>query len=318
MSADDLIENFELDTTDHKTVIQREETKEWVQPENLGEINSFGNNISYGNFTTEGNPPFSIIIKELKYYEDITSISQVLQELKIIKDENIDEIKTNLERGQLLIPRLSEYAAIILCHKLRSFDVEILMGLTEEISPPKSYQSNDRGLTNKATILSNKTFHKTNAENLTKINILTSTLPTMEGYRIKQHLGVISHSENISSLKLRESEIEDEILSRVETEEKNKIEELRLRRENQLASKSFYHDVDEIYKNDPRFKSNNELDKVYQGLVEKIKQKALTNEANGVLGINFSVTPVALEQYLETGPQYQVLCTGNMVWLEKN
>lgn len=318
ISADDLIENFEIDTTDNKTLIQREKESSWTKPEDFNEVKSFGNDLSYGNFTTEGNPPFSIIIKELKYYEDISAITTTLLEFNIIKEENLEEVSQNLERGQLLIPRLSEYAAIILCHKLRKFDIEILMGLTEEISPPKSYQSNDRGLTSKATLLNNKKYHKQNIDDLTRSTILTSTLPTINGYIIKEHLGVISQFKRVPTSKLRSGNIEDDILKNVNQEDKNKIEKLRLKRENLLAAKSTYHSINEIYNSEERFGNDSTLETIYEELVEMVKEKALTNEANGVLGINFSVTPVEVDQYLEAGPHYQVLCTGNMVWLEKN
>lgn len=301
-----------------KTEIQRETEQVWEKPEEFTEVKEFGNNINFGSFTTEGNPPFSIIIKDLKYFEDVEEIMAIMLELGFIQEDSITDVRQNLERGQLLIPRLSEYAAIILSHKLRRFDAEILMGLTEELTPPKSYSSNDKGLSNKNTIFNNKKYHKENPSFLTKDKILATTLPQISGHVIKEHLGIISHTKNITSSDLKHKSIEDEILNNVPIENRKNINKLRLERENLLASQSEYHSIDEIYSTDPNFQEKQNLNNIYQEILEELKDKAIGQNANGILGINFTIGPIGIENMLESDNQYQILCTGNMVWLEKN
>jgi uncharacterized protein YbjQ (UPF0145 family) len=304
----------ELET---KTQIVHDQTPSYISPESFDDITEFGENVTYGNFTAEGSPPFSIIIKNLKYYEDIEAIIRLLLELSIIQKESITEVHQNLERGQILLPRLSEYAAIILCHKLRIFDLEILMGLTEEINPPKTYTSNDRGLITKAGILNNRKYHKAiKAQNNKNTKVLTTTLASVDGHQIIKHLGIVTHSQMISGKDLTGHNTEDSLVDALNDSQKDKIQELRLIRENLIAAKSEYSLIAKIKELNPsKFETNN-LEAIYQGLIEELKQKAQTKQANAIIGINFSVQPIAIENYLNNGPQYQITCSGNMAWVE--
>ena len=67
------------------------------------------------------------------------------------------------------------------------------MGLTEEITPAKSYTSDDSGLTTKNNIFNNRSHNWLfKNEDLKVIDIITSTSQTLEGYEIKEHLGITS------------------------------------------------------------------------------------------------------------------------------
>lgn len=312
-----LDETIESLIPEKKTEIQREDPIIITPPEDFEEVKSFANNLSFGDFSAEGNPPFSIIIKDLKYYEDIKPICEILLELKFITPESAEETKNNLERGQILIPRLSEYAAIILSHKLRMFDLEVLMGLTEEIHPPKSYQSNDRGLTSKSSLINNKNFHKRFNKTSSQEKVLTTTLSSIDGYAIKEYLGVITKTVEISPEELKSTSIEDDLLQNISKEKHDHINSLRLHRENILAANSSYQDIGKISLNNLETRNNHSLNSIYEELIQELKLQAKLKEANGIVGINFSITPIGLETYLNNGPKYQILCSGNIVWLQK-
>ena len=299
-----------------KSLIPTKEIDEtYSNPKTLNDITEFAQNASYGDFQGEANPPYSLIIKDLKYYEDIDSIAEVIYDLKLSKDSDLNALKASLQRGQLLLPRLSEYVAIIIAHKLRKFDIEILMGLTEEISPPKSYESNDKGYTSKKTLYNNKSYHKKFSNNE---DIITTSLPQLSEYKIVEHLGLISHIITLSDDELSKSSLlEDQILSREDFSHKEKIESLRLERENNLAAQSEYVKIDQLMEKSSTGTNSQDLDNLYKLAIDELKNKALKLKANSVLGINFQVLPINIEQYMKHGPKYQIMATGNLAWIEK-
>jgi hypothetical protein len=143
--------NFNLESDSQQQSVN-DSAKLYAPPETFKDLQLFSKNMSYGNLSHEGNPPFSIVLKEIKFQEDLDDIIIYLKEFKILKEEDEHNARKTLSRGSFLIPRLSEYAAILLCHKLRRFELTILMGLTEEITPAKSYSSDDSGLATKNNI----------------------------------------------------------------------------------------------------------------------------------------------------------------------
>lgn len=301
-----------------RTPIEREpEEKPWSGTQNLDEITEFGEKSTYSTLASEGNPPFSVILKNPRYKEDVEDIVTILKEVEIVSESDIDQVTKSLTDGQYLVSRISEYCAIILCHKLRRFDVEILMGLTEEINPPKSYESEDRGLLTKASILNNKKHHF-NFKAVEKENILATTLPQIEGHIIKKHFGIITRSTQISANELRPSGAEDKLIEKMDDEDKKLIQNYRLKRENYLASNSqhpgdnFVHLLDESTKG-----SHLEVDNIYKNLLDKLKDNAMSNRANGLVGVNFIVTPLPLQDFQSHDTIYQIQCSGNMVWIEK-
>ena len=164
--------------------------KDYKEPETLKDINQFAQNITSSDLSIEGNPPFSVILKSIKYQEDADEILSLLREFKIIKDEHIDDTKKSLNRGQMLIPRLSEYSAITLCHKLRRFDLDISMGLSQEMHSASSYESIDTGLVSKNTVFSNKKLYK----NFNSDEIQITNMNSFENFIIIENLSVKSKS----------------------------------------------------------------------------------------------------------------------------
>lgn len=303
-----------------KNEVIRESATHNTPPEEFEDFKNFANNMVMENFSSEGNPPFSIILKSIKYHEDIQDITSVLLQHKIIPDEEKENTISALTRGQYLIPRLSEYAAIYLCHQLRRFDLEILMGLTEEISPPKNYQSNDRGPTSKRTLISNRRHDFKFDGSQINNEVITTTLSNFNDFQIRKYIGIITESKNISPDQLSNSKnLEHEISNQSQTNMGHDLQGIRLERENLLASKSEYnYDAQTLHNSDKTNKNQIGLEHIYSELVTNLKTQAKQSNANAIVGINFAITPVSIEDFLSTGPQYQILCTGNMVWIEKN
>lgn len=186
-----------------KTTLTPLPATDYKAPENFQDLQKFAKNMSYGNLSHEGNPPFSIVLKDIKYQEDLDDIVILLKEFKILKQEDETSARETLSRGSFLIPRLSEYAAILLCHKLRRYELTILMGLTEEINPAKSYSSDDSGMATKHNIFNSRShsFIFEN-ENISFNDIISSTAQNLEGYDIKEYLGVVSDHSIVTSEEL--------------------------------------------------------------------------------------------------------------------
>lgn len=313
---DNPVEDDHLSSSAYSTE-QKEEDKSWQRPETFSEVSNFIESASYGDLSAEGNPPFSMIIKNIKYEEDADDILELLLENKVISPDKKEEVKTNLARGQLLISRISEFAAIFLAHKLRKFDIDILCGLTEEINPPKSYQSNDRGLSSKRSLLGNKKVFKTKDSLGSTSQIITSTLSSIEGYRILKIYGIITHSKVIKISDLK-GPLEDEIIQHTGGD-KEYLKKEQLIRENHYAGQSSFEPYYDI-KNMPEPKSrkqNHNLDQLYKEIVDEIIEKVDNPQVNAVLGINFTIGPVEIDDYLSRGPKYQIICSGNLVCMEK-
>lgn len=207
-TQDDYHQPHEFDkVSETKTILTPLPITDYKAPENFKDLQKFAKNMSYGNLSHEGTPPFSIVLKDIKYQEDLEDIVILLKEFKILKQDDETAARETLSRGSFLIPRLSEYAAILLCHKLRRFELTILMGLTEEINPAKSYSSDDAGMATKHNIFNSRSHNFVfENENINFNDIISSTAQNLEGYEIKEYLGVVSDHSIVTSEELTNDE----------------------------------------------------------------------------------------------------------------
>lgn len=284
--------------------------------ENFQELQKFAKNISYGNLASEGNPPFSIIIRDVKYREDIEDIIALLREFGILKDDESEQsaIKS-LERGSMLIPRLGEYAAITVCHKLRRFDVNILMGLTEEIHPPKTYDSDDSGIVSKHTVYNSRSHHyDLKRDETSPKEVLASTTPYLEGYDIIDYIGIVSENTVIDfSLLEGSSRLESELMERLPDYQQIELANLAAATSSpgpELFSTEAQSDEKENIKGPG-------LRDIHEDLLKKLKEQAAQQKGNAIVGVNFHVTPLGLGAGKSEQVKYQVICSGSVVWVNK-
>lgn len=203
--------NFELPPLEEK-----EETPAYVpepvykKPETFEEIKKFADSTSFTGMGVEGNPSFSVLLRQVKYVEDVSDIIILLKELKLLTDTE-EETQKRLSKGYLLIPRISEYAAILLTHKLRRFDIDIQMGLSDEIHPPKHHEAPETGLVSKSTLQQNQT-HSFNFDHpkLELSQVIVSASPTLQGYQVVRYLGVASEHKTVPA-EMVEDESSEEI-----------------------------------------------------------------------------------------------------------
>lgn len=180
-------------------VLPFEDRSQYKAPETFEDLKNFSENSSFGDTTTEANPSFSVLLKNVRYIEDVQDIVSLLRELNLLVDSE-DQIKSRLMRGMLLIPRISEYAAIFLAHKLRRFDIDIQVGLSDEIHPPKHQEKPETGIVSKHSLYQNQTHHFHFDDPKLEISqIIVSATPALEGYQVVKYIGVASEHKMIES-----------------------------------------------------------------------------------------------------------------------
>lgn len=166
--------------------------KEFTTPENFEDVKKFAESTSFTGSSVEGNPSFSVLIKNVRYIEDVNDILNLLKELSLMSDTE-EQIKNRLVRGHLLVPRISEYAAIFLAHKLRRFDIDIQVGLSDEVHPPKHLEKPEIGLNSKYNLFQNQNHHfQFDDPKLELSQIIVAATPSLEGYQVVRYLGVAS------------------------------------------------------------------------------------------------------------------------------
>lgn len=159
-------------------------------PETFSEVKSFAESSFNTGATAEANPSFSVLIKNVKFIEDVHDIISLLKEFNVMSDSE-EVTKSRLSRGSILVPRISEFSAIYLAHKLRRFDIDIHVGLSDEIHPPKHQEAPELGLVSRHNLYQNQThqFHFDDPK-LELSQIIVAATPSLEGYQIIRYVGV--------------------------------------------------------------------------------------------------------------------------------
>lgn len=245
--------------------------------ENFDDIKKFANSLSYGDVSSPGNPPFSLILKDIKYKEDAADILSILREHGLVNESSEKDFQTGLDHGALLIGQLSEYSAIYLAHRLRRFDLDISIGLSDDIHPSKSYEREGRGLTTKDQLYQNKKSQaRFDVSALNPNDIIVATTSTLEGYKIERYIDVITEHMLISETELREA-----------------IKEQNVDLEETLESEDYHVALSDIYRS----------------LMQELKPRAFKLGGNAVLGITFSLAQITGSDDLK------ITCAGNVAWV---
>ncbi len=269
--------------------------------ENFSDLNEFGNSISYGQVTAGGNPPFSLILRKIKYLEDSERIIEILREHGLCDESNESDYQQGLNNGSMLISQLNEYSAIYLAHKFRRFDLEILVGLADEIHPSKNYDMDYKGLVRKENLRQNKSETFSLEDQIVEVeSILLATTPTLENYRIDRYLGLVSTHIMIEEEEFQKLQETDSLNNQVDADELLKEIDDELREEKSHTA------IVEVG-----------LEEIYQNLAEALKVKAYKLRGNAVVGINYQITPLINQKSGDQSPsiRYKISCTGNAVWV---
>lgn len=170
--------------------------KENKGQEDFSDLKSFQSKIYISeNFNIEGNPPYSLLISEIKYQEDIDALIEMLFKYQIINDANKEQAIRLMNKGTYLISRINEYAAIILAHQLKKFSFHYSFGLSEHIHPLKTLDDPDVGIMTKRSLFQNtQSEYDSDKLALRPDNIIISSNSQVTGYSKQRHIDHIQAS----------------------------------------------------------------------------------------------------------------------------
>lgn len=243
------------------------DTNASLPSDNFEEVKSFAQNFSYGTIEGAGNPPFSVIIRNIKFKEEADDILALLTEFGIINEHNQKEMEVAINLGSLLVSQISEYTAIILAHKLRRYDLDIEIGLSDEIHPSKSGESNPKGLTKKSSIKQNvEESYKRPEKNFKIADMIITNAPSVQNYKIVKILGIDHAHCTLSEDEIsRSAYIHQRILARDLSP--NEMEDFK------------------TYKK--------EQDELHNILLAEIKNRAFKEGANALLSVQFNLNSLS-------------------------
>ncbi len=222
-------------------------------------------------------PSFSLKITGIHDKYDGEDVLRILREFLNYSDDEENLWIRAVERGEVLIPRVGEYVAITIAHKLRHINARFQLGLSEEIfdTPVEEIQ---KGPVNHHTLSLNKSYSYDAEKTRVPIKeVLTSTTAQIENAQIKNYFGIAMEEKTVDIMEYHSNIIELNTL-----DEKTKEFE-------QFGFKD-----------------------VYRELIDRLKHHAMNKNANGVINIQFQNIPLPKEDYL-----YKIICSGTLVWIEK-
>lgn len=288
------IETFEP-ITEEEVEASDEIQPAFASPEKFEEVKSFAQNFSYGKSTGGGNPPFSLIARHIKYKDDAEDILGLLREFGLVTKTNEAETIKALELGTLLVPQISEYTAIVLAHKLRRYDLDLEVGLSDEIHPSKSGETNPRGLVKKESLKQNKSESMKLKDSPHQIkDVLVTTASSIEGHVIQKHLGV-----QTTFAIVEEEDLEK--LAFISKQEREPHEVFEVSSDyGDLSSESAFRNFKQTYV------------ALYEDLTNQLKQKAFTKKANALIGLHFQMNPLQYDRRDQRVNAYQVTCSATL------
>lgn len=192
-------ENFSKDDEPTEEVKVEEPAEVYTPKEDFAETRRFAESAVINDASAECNPAYSVMAKNIRFLEDSEEILSLLKEAGF-PDDMRAQFQRQIERGTLLVPRVSEFTAVYLCHKLRRFRLELTMALSDLMHPPKKAQDIDRGLVSRKSLGQNSQHQfqfKGDADSAR--SIILSTLPHLDGHAVDRYLGVASEHTFLDS-----------------------------------------------------------------------------------------------------------------------
>ena len=204
-----------------------EEIESEEDKENFADVKNYAESISQEKVPEAPNPPYSLILNNILYTEDVEEIKAILKEYAVITQDNEKLIEDELNNQHLLIPQMSEYTAISILHRFKKLDLDIVFGLSEELHPPENYTQDARGLISKKNLHQNVKREFFLEQSCDPEEIVLTTTPFLEGYHIQQYLGIVTeHSlTNFTQIEIHD---EDQHSSKIQAIYDNLAENLKL------------------------------------------------------------------------------------------
>tara|TARA_X000000950_G_scaffold278261_1_gene368898 strand:- start:43 stop:1701 length:1659 start_codon:yes stop_codon:yes gene_type:complete len=137
-------------------------------------INKFANYAIPKNTRLGGNPPFSVLLKNIKFKNEIKEVLNELETLRLLPQEKTNLFEISLKTGTLLVPQISEHLAISIANKFKHLNLDIEFGLAEEIFQKNTDVNRSRGLPSYYQVFKNNLLNR-NIPNYEHVLIVTSS-----------------------------------------------------------------------------------------------------------------------------------------------
>jgi uncharacterized protein YbjQ (UPF0145 family) len=237
---------------------------------------------------SSANPPYSICLKNIIDPEVAVDILALLKEYQIVNASNEKDFIIGIKNKTLLIPKLSEFAAIFLAHKLRRFNIEIIVGLGHTIFNSSESLLSDKGTITKRQIKQNKKqAFKLPIGKTESLEMLSTTTTTLQGYTILKFLSVYTSTTMIN-------QADYERLHFVQR---------------QLENENIDPDDSKAFK-----KFKNAFEQIHKDLLNEVKNEALLDGANAIIGVSYQTNPT----FGNNQNLYQIVCSGTGALIAKN
>jgi hypothetical protein len=269
---------------------------DYSSQEKFDEVKTFAQNFSYGQIQGGGNPPFSLVIRNLKYQEESADIIALLTEFGLVNAENLADTTRALELGSLLIPQINEYSAIVLAHKLRRYDCDLEMGLSDEVHPSKSGEHNPKGLMKKDSLRQNKTetYHK-DEEDVPGKEVLVTTTSSLEGYAVRKYIGVQTS------------------FAIVDEDELERLKYVQSTKRSGAPMRAYETEANVEFSSERAFLDyQSSFDHLFVDLLDQLKGKAIKERANALLGLSYQLSSLPFEKTSQGKGCFQLTCSATM------
>lgn len=267
--------------------------------EKFEDVKTFAQNFSYGKSSLKGgNPPYTIIARNIAYADDAEDLINLLTEFGLVNEQNLKDTQKAMEFGSLIVPQISEYTAIVLAHKMRRYDLDLEVGLSDEVHPSRSGEVNPKGLLKKENLKQNRSESLKLSDIKTPIkDIIVSTTATLPGYFVEEYLGV----HTVFAI------VEEAELEKLQFVEKTMREHTELYDYNSsdLTTEKAFQDY------------QNSFTHLYDDLALQLKQKAFAQKANALLGLSFQLSPLQFERSHTRINAYQITCSATLAVIGK-
>lgn len=173
--------------------------KEPLQAQNAMEsVRAYGEKFAIGQPRIEASPPFSFFATFAPTPAHIARIKDVLTAEDF--GVTVKDIEVQLRSGKLLVPKISEFAAVTLGQKLREIADDVQLGLSTDIFKAKATEASDGDFDN--VLFDSELFQPhgeevrdLGAEPQNERDLFTTHLHTIEGHRITRILSALTVSK---------------------------------------------------------------------------------------------------------------------------
>jgi len=111
-----------------------------IEPEvhkELQELETIFDPILNFDASSEGNPPFSILIEEIQEPE-IQKLLELLEKYSLIQGNQKESLE-RIQKGEYLIPRISEFACITITRELKHYPFKLTIGPSDKVFSSSFY-----------------------------------------------------------------------------------------------------------------------------------------------------------------------------------